>query len=113
MLQAKFSTIISILALVLVAGLYFMPGFGKANSRLAVDPPMPKTNPEEIANMLQRGMRINSDSNPDLPDADLYGAALVQIAMEHFVSTPEAAVRIRLIFASRIKEMPFMEQYEQ
>lgn len=63
---------------------------------------------EMIVEMLRNGLRINSENTPDVPDADLYGGALTQTAMERFATCPEAAASLKTVFGSYVEKSPML-----
>lgn len=112
MLQNKLPTVLSITCLFLLIGLYFL-SVPLLKGEASPDVSIGSDESEKITEMFRKGLRINSQNNPDLPDADAYGAALTQIALERFVECPNAASKMRSTFVAHIENSSAMARYAQ
>jgi len=61
--------------------------------------------------MLKDGFRITKGQDANTSDAEEYGEALVQTALERFIFHPEIAAEVRMVFADNISEDDPISRY--
>jgi len=70
-------------------------------------------NVESIVDIFKKGLQTNKENNPDLPDADLFGAALISIAWERFAENPDAAPAMFAAFEQFVSQSELSVRYQQ